>query len=123
MRIKHQYRILSSTPTAKRLVLSAILAATGSTLSPAAVAADNNTSYDFYGFIQLDAIDDFNRMDSARKDSPRPSKICSGEANCSSDDETILSVRQTPLGVATIMPAELGELKDKLEFELYGVGN
>ena len=62
MNIKHPYRILPSVAMARRLILSAILAAAGSSLSLSALAADSNTSYDFYGFVQLDAIYDFNRM-------------------------------------------------------------
>jgi hypothetical protein len=108
---------------AKRLVLSAILAAAGSSLSPAAIASDKDTSIDFYGFVQLDAIYDFNRMDPSWKDSLRPSKICSGEAGCGSDGETIFSVRQTRFGVSTVTKTDMGELKGKLEFELYGVGS
>jgi hypothetical protein len=92
-------------------------------LSTAAVASDKDTTYDFYGFVQLDAIYDFNRMDPSWKDSLRPSKICSGEPGCGSDGETIFSVRQTRVGVATTTRTDLGELKGKLEFELYGVGS
>ncbi|MGD8577138.1 MAG: DcaP family trimeric outer membrane transporter [Thiohalophilus sp.] len=88
-----------------------------------AVAAEGKTDYDFYGFIQLDAIYDFNRMNSAWKDSLRPSQICSGTVGCGTDGESILSVRQTRFGVATTTPTDLGELKTKLEFELYGVGS
>ena len=91
-------------------------------LSLPAAAADK-TQYDFYGFVQLDAIYDFNRMNSAWKDSLRPSQICSGSVDCGTDGEAILSVRQTRFGVATKTPTDLGELKAKLEFELYGVGS
>ena len=123
MNIKHQHPIIPSAPIARRLILTAILAAAGSSLSQAALAADSKTSYDFYGFIQLDAIYDFNRMDPDWNDSLRPSKICSGEPGCGSDGETILSVRQTRFGVNTVSQTGLGELKGKLEFELYGVGS
>lgn len=123
MNIKHQRRILRPASKARRLLLSAILVATGSSLSQAAVAAESKTSYDFYGFVQLDAIYDFNRMVPAWKDSLRPSKICSGEVGCGSDGETIFSVRQTRFGVSTVTQSDIGEIKGKLEFELYGVGS
>jgi hypothetical protein len=90
------------------------------------VVAANDSKYDFYGFVQLDAIYDFDRMDPAWKDSLRPSRIpvnCPGDPGCGSDGETIFSVRQTRFGVAASIPTELGELKTKLEFELYGVGS
>jgi len=123
MSIKPQHRILPPLPTLRRLIISAILAAAGSSLSQAASALDKDTSYDFYGFVQLDAIYDFNRMDADWKDSLRPSKICSGEPGCGSDGETVFSVRQTRFGVNTATQTDLGELKGKLEFELYGVGS
>ena len=123
MSIKHQRQILPSLPMTKGLVLSAILAATGSSLSPTAFASDSKTDYDFYGFVQFDAIYDFNRLESAWSDSLRPSKICSGEPGCGSDGETIFSVRQTRVGLNTVTQTDLGELQGKLEFELYGVGS
>ena len=123
MSIKYQRQILHSLPMAKGLVLSAILAAAGGSLSPVAVASDSKTDYDFYGFIQLDAIYDFNRMNADWKDSLRPSQICSGEVGCGSDGETIFSVRQTRFGLSTVTQSDIGEIKGKLEFELYGVGN
>ncbi|KPJ96374.1 MAG: hypothetical protein AMJ53_00900 [Gammaproteobacteria bacterium SG8_11] len=87
------------------------------------MAGENKTNYDFYGFIQLDAIYDFDRVDPAWKDALRPSKICSGTVGCGTEGETMLSVRQTRFGVAATTPADLGELKTKLEFELFGVGS
>ena len=91
-----------------------------------ALAEENKTRFDFYGFVQLDTIYDFDRMDPDWKDSLRPSKIpidCPGDAGCGTDGETILSVRQTRAGVDIFVPTDLGELKAKLEFELYGVGS
>jgi hypothetical protein len=120
---KHQNRISPSVLTVKRLIISTILAAAGSSLSTTAIAANEDTTYDFYGFVQLDAIYDFNRMDPAWKDSLRPSKICSGEAGCGSDGETVYSVRQTRFGLSTVTQSDIGEIKGKLEFELYGVGS
>jgi len=101
---------------------AALCAALTAGVSPVATAAAK-TDYDFYGFVQLDAIYDVNRMDSAWKDALRPSKICSGTVGCGTDGETILSVRQTRFGVAATTPTEMGELKTKVEFELFGVGS
>ena len=123
MSVKHQHWIFPSVHISKRLILSAILAATASSLSPAALATDSKTDYDFYGFIQLDAIYDFNRMDTDWRDSLRPSHICSGQPDCGSDGETVLSVRQTRFGLNTVTQSDIGEIKAKLEFELYGVGS
>ena len=123
MSVKHQHWIFPSVLISKRLILSAFLAAAASSLSPAALATDSKTDYDFYGFIQLDAIYDFNRMDTDWRDSLRPSHICSGQPDCGSDGETVLSVRQTRFGLNTVTQSDIGEIKAKLEFELYGVGD
>lgn len=108
----------------RKLALCAALAAAGATNT--ASAEENGIRYDFYGFVQFDAIYDFNRMDPDWKDSLRPSKIpvnCPGDPGCGTDGETIFSVRQTRVGIDAFIPTGLGELKTKLEFELYGVGS
>lgn len=108
----------------KRLVLLAIFIFSGTSI-PVSSASDK-ANYNFYGFVQIDAIYDFDRMDPAWKDSLRPSKIpvnCPGDPGCGTDGEFIFSVRQTRFGVVTTAPTELGTLKTQLEFELYGVGS
>ncbi|WP_455365872.1 DcaP family trimeric outer membrane transporter [Kaarinaea lacus] len=116
-----QQRWILTAQTARRLALCAAMATAGMHLSQAVAAAE--VDYDFYGFVQLDAIYDFNRMDPAWKDSLRPSKICSDAPGCGTDGETIISVRQTRFGVDATTQTDIGELKTKLEFELYGVGS
>jgi len=93
-----------------------------------AIAADDGDKphYRFYGFVQMDAIYDFNRVDPDWNDMLRPSKIpvnCPGDPGCGEDGETVFSVRQTRAGVDVAVPTGLGELQAKLEFELVGVGN
>ncbi len=82
--------------------------------------------YDFYGYVMLDAIYDFDRVNPDWKDTLRPSQIpvnCPGDAGCGTDGETIFSVRQTRFGMTADIPTGIGELKTKLEFELFGVGS
>ncbi len=95
-------------------------------LVAAVPASAQEIDLDFYGYIMLDAIYDFNRVNPDWKDTLRPSQIpvnCPGDAGCGKDGETIFSVRQTRFGVRAGIPTDIGEIKTKLEFELYGVGS
>jgi hypothetical protein len=47
---------------------------------------------------------------------------CPGDAGCGEDGETVFSVRQSRLGFNGFIPTELGELKTKFEFDMFGVG-
>jgi hypothetical protein len=82
-----------------------------------------------YGFAQMDAIQDFNRVDPAWNATLRPTRIpvnCPGgvanDAGCGKDGESIFSVRQSRLGVLGFLPTSYGELKTKFEFDMFGVG-
>ena len=122
MSITHRrWSLFPAQTVSRQTFFCAGLAAVLINLSPAVAAS--KVDYNFYGFIQLDAIYDFDRMDPNWKDSLRPSQICSGEPGCGTDGETILSVRQTRFGVDATTQTDVGELKTKLEFELYGVGS
>jgi hypothetical protein len=100
------------------IALLAVIAAGGE-----ARAASDMPRVELYGFIQMDAIYDFDRVDPAWKATLRPSKISVGATNqFGHDGETIFSVRQSRLGVNGYIPTELGELKTKFEFDMFGVG-
>jgi len=95
----------------------------------AAVTAEKTTKpgpyLQVYGFIQTDAIYDFDRVDPAWNATLRPSKIpvnCPGDAGCGEDGETTLSVRQSRLGFNGFIPTSAGDIKTKFEFDLFGVG-
>lgn len=103
-----------------RIIACALLA------SAALPASAQEIDFDFYGYIMLDAIYDFDRVAPDWKDTLRPSQIpvnCPGDAGCGKSGETIFSVRQTRFGVQAGIPTDIGEIKTKLEFELYGVGS
>jgi len=88
-------------------------------------AADDKARVDIYGFVQMDAIYDFNRVDPAWNATLRPTRIpvnCPGDAGCGENGETIFSVRQSRLGFNGFIPTEIGELKTKFEFDMFGVG-
>jgi hypothetical protein len=111
--IKHTFRI------------AALSAALLSVVGVAQAASEDKARVEIYGFIELDAIYDFDRMDPNWAATLRPSKIpvnCPGDAGCGQNGETTFSVRQTRLGFNGFVPTELGELKTKLEFDFFGVG-
>jgi hypothetical protein len=85
----------------------------------------NRARLEIYGFAQMDAIQDFNRVDPQWNATLRPTRIpvnCPGDAGCGTDGESIFSVRQSRLGVLGFLPTSYGELKTKFEFDLFGVG-
>jgi hypothetical protein len=85
--------------------------------------AEDTLRVNIYGFIQMDAIYDFNRVDPAWNATLRPSKIPIDTVNpVGKDGETIFSVKQSRFGVDAAIPTELGELKTKFEFDMFGVG-
>jgi hypothetical protein len=107
-------------------VVISLLAVTG--LGQQARAEDNKR-VEIYGFVQVDAIYDFNRSDPQWTAALRPSRIpvtCTGatpDAGCGKDGETTLSVRQSRLGFNGFIPTDMGELKTKFEIDMFGVGN
>jgi len=99
------------------LAILAIISAAGQ------VRAEDKLRVEIYGFIQMDAIADFNRVDPNWNATLRPSKIPVGAANqVGKDGEAIFSVKQSRLGVNGFIPTEMGELKTKFEFDMFGVG-
>ncbi|MBS1246387.1 MAG: hypothetical protein H6R47_586 [Proteobacteria bacterium] len=108
---------------------SQVLAASAAVLAVIGVAApvqaEDKARVEIYGFAQMDAIYDFNRVDPAWNATLRPSRIpvnCPGDAGCGEDGETIFSVRQSRLGFNGFIPTQLGELKTKFEFDMFGTG-
>jgi hypothetical protein len=102
------------------IALLAVIAAGGE-----ARAASQEPRVEVYGFIQLDAIYDFNRSDPSWTAALRPSRIpvnCPGDPGCGKDGETTFSVRQSRFGVNGFIPTGLGELKTKFEIDMFGVG-
>jgi hypothetical protein len=84
------------------------------------VRAEDKAHVDVYGFIQLDAIYDFNRVNPDWNAALRPTQIPIDPVG--KDGETIFSVKQSRFGVNGFIPTELGELKTKFEFDMFGVG-
>lgn len=86
---------------------------------------------DIYGFAQLDAIYDFQRVDPNWDATLRSSTIpvtCEGAGNsdegCGRNSGNMtFSVRQSRFGVKGHVPTDYGSLETHFEFDLFGVGS
>jgi hypothetical protein len=89
-----------------------------------ATAADEQRSFEIYGFAMLDVIGDNKRVDPAWQDAFRPSKIATPEGEFGTNGQTSISVKQTRFGVRGILPTSEGEppIKFRFEFDFFGVG-
>ena len=88
---------------------------------PPVPARESDHNLELYGFLQLDAIQDFNRVNPDWEATLRPSRIpTSGEFG--SDGQSIFSVRQSRLGVKATGTLLNKPYEAKFEFDLYGVG-
>jgi hypothetical protein len=87
-------------------------------------AEDTGRSFEIYGFVQADYIQDITgRLDSDWDDAFRPSKICF-EGACGEDGQASISVKQSKFGVMGTMPtgSNSAPLNFKFEFDLFGTG-
>ncbi|RPH59324.1 MAG: hypothetical protein EHM89_10875 [Acidobacteria bacterium] len=91
-------------------------------LTASAAAAGDDTTFDFYGFIMMDAGYQFNQGDPSWFDVLRTTTLPAFENQFGSDGHTFFSVRQTRFGVRTTTPTDVGDLKTQFEWELFGTG-
>jgi len=90
--------------------------------SPVAkLAKDHNL--ELYGFLQLDAIQDFKRVNPDWDATLRPSRIPTMEGEFGGDGQSIFSVRQSRLGVKANGTLYDKPYEAKFEFDLYGTGD
>jgi hypothetical protein len=76
-----------------------------------------------YGQVQADAIYDFKRMNPQWNATERPSQIpifCPGSPGCGENGAFIFSIRQSSLGVRSVIPTSYGPIKTDLAFDLFG---
>jgi hypothetical protein len=85
--------------------------------------ADDQPMLEIYGFAQLDYIQDFNRVDPDWDATLRPSKIPTTQGTFGDNGQSIISVRQSRLGVKGHQEVAGQELTFKFEFDLFGVGD
>src|SRR6185503_254997 len=81
---------------------------------------DNNL--ELYGFVQTDAIQDFNRVNPDWEATLRPSRIPTTKGEFGSDGQTNFSVRQSRLGAKATGTIAGEPYEAKFEFDLFGVG-
>ena len=81
---------------------------------------DNN--FELYGFVQLDAIQDFKRVNPDWDATLRPSRIPTTEGEFGSDGQTLFSVRQSRLGAKATGMLAGKPYEAKFEFDLFGTG-
>jgi len=83
------------------------------------------------GKVQLDLIQDFNKVDPKWNTTLRPSTIpinCPGpgafgfDPGCGKNGETVFSVRQTAISFKGFVPTQAGQLKTDLSLDLFNVG-
>jgi|KBSMisStandDraft_5_1062788.scaffolds.fasta_scaffold68539_2 hypothetical protein len=89
---------------------------------PPQVAPKSDHNLELYGFLQLDAIQDFNRVNPDWEATLRPSRIPTTGGEFGTDGQSIFSVRQSRLGVKATGTLLDKPYEAKFEFDLYGVG-
>ncbi|MCL6741875.1 DcaP family trimeric outer membrane transporter [Sphingomonas sp. RB56-2] len=83
-------------------------------------AKDHNL--ELYGFVQLDAIQDFKRVNPNWDATLRPSRIPTEEGIFGGNGQSIFSVRQSRLGAKATGILAGKPYEAKFEFDLYGTG-
>ena len=90
--------------------------------TPAATKRPRDHNLELYGFVQLDAIQDFNRVNPDWDSTLRPSRIPTEEGQFGGDGQSIFSVKQSRLGVKASGMLAGKPYEAKFEFDLYGTG-
>jgi hypothetical protein len=90
--------------------------------TPAAPRAPRDHNLELYGFAQLDAIQDFDRVDPNWEATLRPSKIPTAKGTFGSDGQSLFSLRQSRLGAKASGLVAGKPYEVKFEFDLYGTG-
>jgi hypothetical protein len=81
---------------------------------------DNN--FEVYGFAQLDAIQDFKRVNPDWDATLRPSRIPTTKGEFGSNGQSVFSIRQSRLGAKANGTIAGKPYEAKFEFDLYGTG-
>ena len=89
------------------------------------VEAEAGPRLEMYGFVMVDAIHDFQRIDPDWDDAFRPSKIPTDEGQFGGDGQSSVSVKQSRFGIKGSMPTGEGNtpLTFKFDFDLFGTGD
>jgi hypothetical protein len=90
--------------------------------TPAAPRPPRDHNLELYGFVQLDAIQDFNRVNPDWDSTLRPSRIPTEEGEFGGDGQSVFSVRQSRLGAKASGMLAGKPYEAKFEFDLFGTG-
>src|SRR4030095_1137748 len=90
--------------------------------TPAAPRPPRDHNLELYGFVQLDAIQDFKRVDPDWDATLRPSRIPTQKGQFGGDGQSIFSVRQSRLGAKATGMLAGKPYEAKFEFDLFGTG-
>jgi DcaP outer membrane protein len=88
----------------------------------AGTAAAQDSTFEVYGYVMLDAGYDVNQINPDWYDVMRPTKLPAFANEFGADGSTFFGVRQTRFGVKTSTPTDVGTLKTLFEWELFGTG-
>lgn len=88
-----------------------------------AEAPDHALDLQLYGHLQLDAIHDFKRVDPDYEATLRPSTIPTVDGTFGDDGSTLLSVRQSTMGLRGGADTPVGLVKGWFEFDMFGTGS
>src|SRR5205085_3853058 len=90
--------------------------------APAIPKAPGDHNLELYGFVQLDAIQDFKRVNPNWDAALRPSRIPTTDGEFGGDGQSIFSVRQSRLGAKASGTLAGKPYEAKFEFDLFGTG-
>ena len=90
--------------------------------TPPVASRSKDHNLELYGFVQLDAIQDFKRVNPDWDATLRPSRIPTQEGQFGGDGQSIFSVRQSRLGAKANGEIAGKPYEAKFEFDLYGTG-
>jgi DcaP outer membrane protein len=91
-------------------------------VTPPAERPARDHNLELYGFVQLDTIQDFKRVNPDWEATLRPSRIPTQKGEFGGDGQSIFSVRQTRLGTKATGMLAGKPYEAKFEFDLYGTG-
>ena len=89
---------------------------------PPTARAPGDHNLELYGFLQLDAIQDFKRVNPDWDATLRPSRIPTQDGQFGGDGQSVFSVRQSRLGAKATGILAGKPYEAKFEFDLYGTG-
>jgi hypothetical protein len=93
-------------------------------LGSTAADAQQERSFEIYGFAMADYIQDTKRVDPSWEDAFRPSKIATPEGQFGTNGQADVSAKQSRLGFKGTLPTgdTTAPLNFKFEFDMFGVG-